>query len=233
MKKSGKVWVVVVLIVLVVLIAIGTALFLIYKSATDLSNADKFNTTASTDIYEPLVKSIILGEEQTVTDDNVNGIIATIMEKSIEKKSFADNKVSINGIAMYMQEDNICNVYVDLLYKNNIRLIFSAKANVQLDTETKTINMTISDSKIGSLSIPTDVVMKMVEPSLGNISSKINVKDCVVTIPSEYTFTFMKKEITIYITELEINNKYALVRTNSAMDVIKEFLDDVIGSIFD
>ena len=65
MKKAGKIWVVVLVILLVLTAALGAGAYFIYTSATDLSESNKVNKTESDSILEPLVKSIVLGEEQT------------------------------------------------------------------------------------------------------------------------------------------------------------------------
>lgn len=232
MNKCGKVFAVVIAIILVILLALGIGIYIIYKSATDLSQADKLNTTESTTIYEPLVKSIILGEEQTITDDDINGIIAKLLNEYTARLTETDTKNSliVKKVAVYTQDNNAVKLYADLYY-NKFRFIFSADANITLNTENKSISMDISNTKIGTLSIPTDFIMNNISNSLKEISPDIQLNGNTITVPSEYTFEFMKKEITLYISKLTLSEGFATVQTNSAMDFIEQFIDEFISGL--
>ncbi|MEE0859670.1 MAG: hypothetical protein U0M12_09450 [Acutalibacteraceae bacterium] len=232
MKKSGKALVIIIVVLLILFVALGAVIYWLYTSVTDVSEADKLNTTASTTIYKPLVKSIVLGEEQQITDDDINGIIATIMNEYTAKQEVADeNAITVQGASVYLQGENSAKLYVDLNWRDT-RIIFSADATVQLNAEDKTITMTLSNTKLGTLSIPTDWIMKTIEPSLTIISSKVSVNGNSVIVPSEYTFEFMEKKLTLYITRLEISQGSASVQTNSAMNVIEQFIDEFIKGMF-
>lgn len=230
MNKRGNVLAVVIAIILVILIAFGIGIYIIYKSATDLSQADKLNTTESTTIYEPMVKSIILGEEQTITDDDINGIIAKLLNEYTAKLTETDTKNSlvVKKVAVYTQDNNAVKLYADLYY-NQFRFIFSADANITLNNENKLISMDISNTKIGTLSIPTDFIMNNISDSLNKINPNIQLNGNTITVPSEYTFEFMEKEITLYISQLTISKGFATVKTNSAMDIIGQFIDEFIS----
>ncbi|MEE0931419.1 MAG: hypothetical protein UIM53_10490 [Acutalibacteraceae bacterium] len=232
MNKRGNVLAIVIAIILVILLAFGIGIYIIYKSATDLSQADKLNTTESTTIYEPLVKSIILGEEQTITDNDVNGIIAKLLNEYTAKLTETDTKNSlvVKRVAVYMQNNSTAKLYADLHY-NQFRFIFTADANITLDNDNKLISIDVSNTKIGTLSIPTDFIMSNVSDSLKQISPDIQVSNNTIIVPSEYTFEFMKKEITLYISKLTLSEGLATVQTNSAMDVIGQFIDEFISSL--
>lgn len=232
MNKRGNVLAVVIAIILVILLAFGIGIYIIYKSATDLSQADKLNTTESTTIYEPLVKSIILGEEQTITDDDINGIIAKLLNEYTAKLTETDTKNSlvVKKVAVYTQDNDAVKLYADLRY-NQFRFIFSADANITLNNENKLISMDISNTKIGTLSIPTDFIMNNISDSLKKINPDIQLDGNTIIVPSEYTFEFMKKEITLYISKLTLSEGFATVQTNSAMDLIGQFIDEFISGI--
>lgn len=234
MKKSGKVWVAVVavLAVIVILLAVaGVYICYLYNLATDTSEASKLETTASTTIYEPLVKSIILGEEQTITDDDINGIIKKIMDENITTDTTAKDTVVVSGIAVYLQGEQSAKIYADISY-NDIRMIFSADADIALNSEDKTLTIDISNTKLGKLEIPADWIMEQITPSIEGISDKIKVNATAVTIPAEYNFTFMEKDIQLNIEKLDISQGTATVQTNSAMDLITQFIDEIISGIF-
>lgn len=232
MNKSGKVIAVVISIMLVIFIALGTGVYVIHKSITDLSQVDKLNTIESTSIYEPLVKSIVLGEEQTISDDDINGIIAKLINEHTTTLTETDtkNSLTVKGASVYMQGNNIAKLYIDLYY-NELRFIFSAEANITLNNKSKSISIDVSNTKIGALSIPTDYIMRNISDSLKEIHPDIQVLDNTITVPSEYTFEFMENELTLYISKLTLSKGFATVQTNSAMDVIKQFINNFISEL--
>lgn len=232
MGKAGKALLIVIIILLIIFIAIGAVFFWLYTSVTDVSEAYKLNTTESTTIYEPLVKSIVLGEEQEITDGDINGIIAKIMNEYIAKQEVTDeNAIVVKGASVYLQGENSAKLYVDLNWRNK-RIIFSADATVQLNADIKIMTMTLSNTKLGSLSVPTEWIMANIENALTSVSSEISVKGNSIVLPAEFTFEFMEKEITLYLTKVEISQGSAVVQTNSAMDIIEQFIDEFIKGMF-
>lgn len=232
MKKSGKVWVAVVIVLAVImalLIGALSYLYYLYNLATDTSEASKLETTASTTIYEPLVRSIVLGEEQTITDDDINGIIKKIMDESITADTNAENVVLVNGIAVYLQGEQSARIYADIGFKN-IRMIFSADAQITLNNEDKTLTVDISNTKLGKLEIPSEWIMNKIGASVESISESIDVNSTAVTVPAEYNFTFMEKEVELHIEKLDISQGTANVQTNSTINLITQFIDEFVSS---
>lgn len=234
MEKYGKsrVAVIIVLVVLLVILSVaGAFIFYLYNMATDRSEEYKLSTIASTDIYEPLVKSIILGEEQTITDDNINGIIRKIMDENPLTNIKSKDSVSIHGIAVYLQDNQTAEIYADISYKN-IDMIFSAEAEITLDTTEKIIGIEVKNTRLGKLEIPEKYIMSLIEPSLEKLSKSIAVEETYITVPSEYKITFSKKEIELYIESFNISQGSATIQTNSAMNSIKQFIDEMISGWF-
>lgn len=234
MRKSGKASkaVIIVLAILVAILALaGVGLYYLYDMATDRTEEARLDTIASTDIYEPLVKSIILGEKQTITDDNINGIIKKIMDENIKTDVKAENTVAINGIAVYLQSNQTAKIYADITYKN-IDMIFVAEAKITLDTSDKAIGIEITDTRLGRLNISEEFIMSLIEPSLESLSSSIKVEKTFISVPSEYKFMFNEKEVELYIESFEISQGTANIQTNSAMDLITEFIDEIVSGWF-
>lgn len=231
MKKSGKAWAVVLAVIIALLIGAGIYLCYLYNLATDTSESSKLETTSSTTIYEPLVRSIILGEEQTITDDDINGIIKKIMDENIVTDTNVENTVLVNGIAIYLQGEQSAKIYADISF-NDIKMIFSADAEVTLNSEAKTLTVNITNTKLGKLEIPAEWIMEELKASIEGVSESIEVNSTVVTVPAEYNFTFMEKEVELNIEKLEISQGTASVQTNSAMDLITQFIDELISGLF-
>ena len=231
MKKSGKVWVAVVVALFIIIALLLGAVFYIYKLATDTSEASKLETTASTTIYEPLVKSIILGEGQTITDDDINGIIRKIMDEAPATNTNTENTILVNGVAVYLQGEQTAKIYADISF-NDIKMIFSADATIALNNEEKIIDIKISNTKLGNLEIPAEWIIAKIEPSIESIGDSIDVNSTSVIVPSEYNFTFMEKEVELHIENIEISQGVATVQTNSAMDLITQFIDEIVSGWF-
>ena len=219
-------------VVLIIFVAILSICCWLYNAVTDISNADKLNTTASTNIYQPMVKSVVLGQPQEITDDDINGIIAKIINSSLKNETRESHSVvAVKGASLYTQGGNTANLYVDLQYKQ-YRIIFSADAKVQLDTDSKIITICLSNTKLGSLNVPVGFVTGKIAKSLTEINSSIQVYKDSIVIPSEYNLEFLDKNVTLYIADLQLNQGNATIQTNSAMDVISQFIDEIIEGIF-
>ena len=231
MRKTGKVWVSVVITLFIIIALLLGAWLYVYKLATDMSEVSKVETTASTTIYEPLVKSIILGEGQTITDDDINGIIRKIMDENSATNTNTENTVLVKGVAVYLQGEQTAKIYADINF-NDTRMIFSADANISLNREEKIFNIEISNTKLGNLEIPAEWTMEKIAPSIESIDDSIQVNSTSVIVPSEYKFTFMEKEVELHIENLEISQGKAIVQTNSAMNLITQFIDEIISGWF-
>ncbi len=234
MSRSGKVlWVIVVVLFLVVAIVGGTGVY-IYTMATDSSEAPKLYTTASTTIYEPMVRSILLGDEEIITDTDVNGIIRKITDEKFGAFGNPDtsDNAYIKGIAVYMQGKDKVRVYAKINFKG-LDMIFSADARVVLDSESKQITIDVSNTKLGKLKISEEWIMEKVEPSIESIGKNVSVDSTTITVPSEYTFVFMDEEVVLHIEKLGILNGEAVIRTNSAMDLVTKFVDDLVNEWLD
>lgn len=234
LKKPLKVILIILLILFMILAALGIGAYIVFRNLTDTSNADKLNTVESKTIYEPLVKSVILGEKQTITDDDVNGILAFVINTYVCSLSEEDfkNQFTIKGIAAYMKDNNSADIYADIYYNNDTRFIFYADTDISLDSTAKNISLELKNAKVGNMKVPVNMVTDNLKQSLYEISPDIKVDDKTICVPSEYNFEFSGKDVNVYIEELEISDSKAQIKTNSAMNLINQFIDDFIKDIF-
>ncbi|MEE0060278.1 MAG: hypothetical protein UE295_05570 [Acutalibacteraceae bacterium] len=229
MSKSGKgLWSVVVVLFLIMAVFGGIGVY-IYTMVTDASESPKLYTTASTSIYEPMVRSILLGEEETITDADVNGILRKITDEKLSAYGTPNTKkvASVNGIAVYMQGREKIKIYAKINFKG-VDMIFSADARIILDTDKKQFNIDVSNTKLGKLSIPAEWIMEKVEPSIESIGEAVEVESTKVTVPAEYKFEFMEEEVELHIERFGILNGKAVIETNSAMDLVTKFVDQLV-----
>ena len=229
MKKA---LIVICTILFVAVTVCGITFYVLFQKATDLSEADKLNTTESKTIYEPLVKSVILGEPQEVTDDDINGLLASIMKTYNENHTASSEEISIKSIAVYLQDNDKVKIYADVYYKD-IRFIFSTIADVSLDNVNDKISFDLSQTKIGTLSISKDTVRKQLNEYINNQSEAfMEMENDKVVVPSEYNIPVLEKNIQLSIESLKTSNGKAMVKTNSAMNVIGNFLSEYLLEMF-
>ena len=225
MKKPLKIFLIILLVIVLILAALGVGAYIVFLNLTDTSNEDKLNTKEAKTIYEPLVKSVILGEKQTVTDDDINGILAVLINTYTDSLSEEDfkNQFTVKGVTVYMKDNNCADIYADIYYNNDIRFIFYADTDVRLDKPSKNISLELKSAKVGNMKIPVNVATE---------NFKSAADETNVYIPSEYTFEFSGKQVDVYIEELEVSEGKAQVKTNSAMNLINQFIDGFIKDIF-
>ncbi len=234
MKKPLKIFLIILLVIVLILAALGVGAYIVFLNLTDTSNKDKLNTKEAKTIYEPLVKSVILGEKQTVTDDDINGILAVLINTYTDSLSEEDfkNQFTVKGVTVYMKDNNCADIYADIYYNNDIRFIFYADTDVRLDKPSKNISLELKSAKVGNMKIPVNVATENFKSALSDISPDITADETNVYIPSEYTFEFSGKQVDVYIEELEVSEGKAQVKTNSAMNLINQFIDGFIKDIF-
>lgn len=235
-KKAGriikKLLISFLVIILIICAVLGAYLFYLYTLATDTSEAYKLDTTASTDIYEPLVTSVVTGHKQTITDDQINGIIKKIIDEHINIEENADNDVVVKNVAIYLKKNNKAKLYADLSFRN-IRLVYSADIAIGINELDKTLYLTIANSKVGKLEIPDKIVLKAVSDSFEGVSDTIEINTSVIKVATEYTFEFMEKEVQIEIKEFSITEDgQATIKTTGAMNIISQIIDEMIDDAF-
>ncbi|MGO5081474.1 hypothetical protein ACTQ3U_02985 [Oscillospiraceae bacterium LCP25S3_F9] len=233
MKKTGKIWVVVLVILLVLTAALGAGAYFIYTSATDLTELNKINKTESDSILEPLVKSIVLGEEQTITDSDINGALSMVINSYNEKLTDSQKKDAfiVKGASIYLTGNNTAKIYAEINY-NDIKFVFSANSKIVFNENSEFISFEVSDTKLGSLPIPTEFIMSKLADGIDSINKDFQVKGNKIIIPSEYTFEIMERELTLKITDLNVSDGSATVKTTSAMEFLEGLISDIFSGFF-
>ena len=210
----------------------GITFYVLFQKATDLSEADKLITTESKTIYEPLIKSVILGEPQEVKDEDINGLLASIMKTYYENHTVSSDEISIKNVAVYLQDNDKVKIYADVYYKDT-RFIFATMADVLLNSESKKIYFDLSQTKVGTLSISENTVRQQLDKYIKNQKETfMEMEEDKVVIPSEYDIPVLEKDIRFSIESLETSNGKAMIKTNSAMNIIGNFLSDYLLEMF-
>lgn len=228
-----KIFISILVVLLIALVITGAYFFYLYTLATDTSEAYKLETTASTDIYEPLASSVITGYRQAITNDQLNGIIKKVMDEYITTEEFANSDIAIKNIAIYTRQNNRATVYADISFYD-IQLIYSADIYFYLYEYEPSILIDVYNSKVGKLKIPDTIVLKALTESLEGAYDGIKInRNLSVQIPNVYTFELMNKEVELEIEFLQTDEDgNVIVQTTGMMNVISEIIDEMIEDAF-
>ncbi|GHU81344.1 hypothetical protein AGMMS50284_0820 [Clostridia bacterium] len=223
--KHKRIIITIVAILLTVIIAAGVAFFVIYTKATNRVNEDKLQVTASTDIIQPLAKSILLGEKAEITDAQINGILATFIQNNAQKLA-TKKGLQLKSAALYLHKNDICDIYMDVKYMG-IDMIVNAKAVITLDKDDKNIILVLTEAKIGTLNIPVDWMTNRLNnsESFKKLDGTINIKTNILTVPASYSTNVYNMDIEFELTNLQTDEGIVEIETSSANDLLSGILN--------
>ena len=67
---------------------------------------------------------------------------------------------------------------------------------------------------------------------IDSINNDFQVNGNKIIIPSEYTFEILEKELTLKITDLNVSDGSATVKTTSAMEFLEGLISDIFSGFF-
>lgn len=231
-NKRKKRSIIIVSVVLAILLILGASSFILYSMLTNRDQENKLRHTASTDIFAPLAQSVILGTEQDITDQQINSILAYAME-NIKSQPAKSSDAAVKKLALYLHEDYV-EIFADLDYKS-VPMIFSGSAQVELNPEDNTINFTLTETSIGTLSIPPNWVMSMLNSrnTFRNMPTEITIDETCISVPASYELNVMEMDLTLDITELTPMDGYAKIKTAGLANQFSDSLGDFISGFFE
>ena len=224
------------IIVLCILLVIVGAFFIwAVVAASSTANLSKLDAVPDNALFESLCKSVLYGEEQEITNNELNSFLAYTFEeyekhhKINQQENIKTPKVSIESIAIYFHKETPCEVYAKMVYSDRV-LIFSALADIRLDSANNAFSLEISDAKIGDLPVPSEWILSYLfqNEAVNSYTDKLSLSGTTVTAPSYIEQEFLGQTLTFKIKSLVIKEARASVLTTSATDLIGEFF----GSLF-
>lgn len=226
-QKRGHVLrnILVTLIVLVVLLGIVLITAINLMLSTD--NLSKFDTEPSNKLAYTLAQSVMFGSEQEIAEADINSMLAYVFQqRGIEQQQQEASPVQMDALAAALHKDTPCNVYARLSCMGQV-LVLSADAQVTLDSTSKQFTVALSNTKIGSLPVPADWVIRFLfeNDSVKQLSDKLTYEGSTVRFPSEVTVELMKQEITLELKKFTVGEQSASVLTTSAMEALSEFFN--------
>ncbi|MBQ2152439.1 MAG: hypothetical protein IIT49_01760 [Clostridia bacterium] len=220
--------------VLLILILLAALLLLICTALIfQDDNTDKYNTAPDQKVLETIAKNAVIQNETELTEDDLNGLFAFLLQKVNDKNIFSES-YSIKAVYFEIHKSTPCKLYIQS-YINGRSVGFSADVDIFLDAESN-VTFTFSNAKAGKLNIPGSVLTLLLKKTkLQNASEYISINDLSVTLPAHYEYDIPKLGtlINIEVSSIEINDGVIHISTNpvlsDALDNIKGFLWDGLG----
>lgn len=216
-------------------IFVVTATFItLYTMATDRTNADKFTAKASTNIIKPLVKSFALGETAEISDDMLNSFL-TYCLNSFNKENKSSSPLSIQGIAVNFHKDSPADIYVKTSY-NGLEAIVNAKADMTLDENDKKIKLKLKEIYLGSLPVEPELFVQyaLSQPGIRKytdaLGDSLDISKRTVTLPSEFNTQLYEIPLELGITQIELKDGSAAVKTTGIIDSIADLISKLLTS---
>ena len=135
------------------------------------------------------------------------------------------------GASIYLTGNNTAKIYAEINY-NDIKFVFSANSKIVFNENSEFISFEVSDTKLGSLPIPTEFIMSKLADGIDSINKDFRVNGNRIIIPSEYTFEILERELTLRITALNASDGTATVKTTSAMKFLEGLISDIFKDLF-
>ncbi|HIR03327.1 MAG TPA: hypothetical protein IAD34_04575 [Candidatus Scatovicinus merdipullorum] len=209
--------------VLIVLLAVSAIVAV--NLALQTEDLQKFDTPPDDGLVYTLAQSFIFGQEQEITDAQINAFFAYLFDQQQEPAP-EGMQISADALAVYFYEEQPSEIYVKLLCGEQV-VVLSALADIRLDTEQKQLILDIKETKIGALVVAPDWVIPFLfaHQAVTPVSDQISCSGSSVYVPSCWTVQAFSSQVTFEIKKFIPQQAHAKVLTTSAADVIEEFFE--------
>lgn len=229
-RKKGHAFRNTVIIILVFLLILAAAAFTVYFLATQTPNSDKFTAEPDNGIIEKLVTSAVYDENADVTSEEVNSLIAWLLDENS-----SDNTATtvLKNAALFFHSDKPNELYAQAEIGGRLYEV-SGEFSIDRDIENKEIKLNVTSAKVGSLPLPPDLVMDYVfnKTSVAQGADFLRQDGTDIYIDSEYGVDVLGQNVSIEITDIEAQEDGLTLKTTSAADIISNYLDSWINSLF-
>ena len=189
-------------------------------------NTDKYNAAPSPQVLETVAKNAIFENETIITESEINGLFAYLIQR-------ANNKFNISSdyklLAAYLElnQASPCKIYIQASLKGR-DVGFSADVNINL-TEDHQLVFSLSNAKVGKLSIPQTLVTSILKKtSLENASKYISIDDLSVTLPAHYEYDIenLGTLVNVEVSSITVLDGEVHITTNP---IVNDMLDNITG----
>lgn len=189
---------------------------------------DKYSTedtvTIDSDLMADIAKAAAFGKEYIASDEEVNSYI----RKAINAKE--DSR--LKDLAVYFHNDRLSEIYGRLnldIVGFNSDFAFSSEADFSVNSERKMLDITLSNAKLGMLSIPDFALADVLNKTLAD---KVAIENTTISLPVSFETEVEGIEIKLCLEEFSPNEESVTIKSNkvltdtldSASDKAKEWI---------
>lgn len=212
-----------------VVLLIGVIIFFSYCLSLAFQDiyTDKYTLDKTDDTFIiTILKGAACGKDFNVSEEQFNTYINT---KYCSDSTDKQNK--LKNIRIYFNQNQSSEIYAKtefLGYDFGI----CAKADFKFNTSIDTLSITLSDAKIGKLSIP-DCVLKNILYRVIKDNEYLKVNNLTVSVKTKYKYDLKHSSISVELTKFVPQNGYISCCTNNlskeALNSLKEYLKSEDG----
>lgn len=218
------------IIILVFLLILASAAFTVYFLATQTPNSDKFTAEPDNGIIEKLVTSAIYDENAEITSEDVNSLISWLLNQN---SSVYTSTTTLKNAALFFHSDAPNEIYAQAEIGGRIYEV-SGEFIIDRNIQNKEIKLNIISAKLGSLPLPPSFVTDYIfnKTSVAQNAVFLRQDGTDIYIDSEYSADVLGQNVSIEITDIEAQEDGLTLKTTSASDIISNYLDSWINSLF-
>ena len=221
-----------VLTVIGIILALLLLTFLIcLKLAYTDDNTDKYYSTPDISSVKSIALNAVLGNETDITEEQINSVIAYLIEQANEKGLFNKNyKLIAAYIDINTGKTSRC--YFQIEHKDK-KLGFSADIEISVNEATNQIQLIFGNAKVGKLPIPKSfIVHELKKTEIEIISHYLSIDELAISIPTHVEFKLSELDLSVNvdIINLEVYEDQVHIETNP---ILNDTLNDIKNSIGD
>ncbi|MDP4119928.1 MAG: hypothetical protein Q8876_02585 [Bacillota bacterium] len=190
---------------------------------------DKFGTSPDNELSMNIAKTALYGREQTITNEQLNGQIAYLLQNRTKKD---DSDFHLISCAVNFYKSKKSMMYIQALYKG-AKLSINSNIDIVLDEKAEKLRIQLSKCSVGLLPIPAKMITDGIKESddyKQKLHEYINVTDNEIILPSSYAVDDKKSDVKINIkmTKITENDGSVTIQVNSLLNN----LEDIFSKFF-
>ncbi len=229
------------IVLVVIVVGVGATSIWAINQASNLDDLSKLDAQPSQDLIVTLCESVVFGNEKDISNVELNSFLVYSFEEydkqlkeQIENGEIENiSDVKVDAVAVYFHENSPSEIYAKVLYKEDV-YVFSAKADIVLDSKRQEFEINILETKIGNLEIHPNIVLDVLfdNDAIKTYTDILERSETTVIAPSYIEEEFLGQTITFEIKKYEEKEGRVSILTTSASDIIGEYLTELISGIF-
>lgn len=221
-------------IAILILLLLLTFLICLKLAYTD-ENTDKYYSEPDISAVQSIAMNAVLGNQSDITEDQLNSMIAYLIEQANEKGLF-NKEYKLLAAYFDINTGKPSRLYFQIEH-NEKKLGFSADVEIYFNRTTDKIELIFSNAKVGKLTIPKKfIVSELKKTDLEAVADYISFEDLSVNLPTDFSFEIpgLGTLVEVDIENLEVFEDQIHLETNPILnDTIDNFKNSISDKIID